>query len=629
MQTTVDLKQDRNTNGKAMKYTFAPESKPLEGYTIKRAIERGGFGEVYYALSDAGKEVALKLVQETNQDIELRGVSQCLNLKHPNLLSIFDIRQDEEGDSWVVMEFISGDSLSDALNQSPNGLTTDEIKHWLNGIVNGIEYLHDRGIVHRDLKPANIYSEAEQVKVGDVGLSKFIAPSHHSATQSVGTVYYMAPEVAKGRYGKEIDVYSLGIMLFEMLTGRVPFDGESTAEILMKHLSEKPDLSVLPRAYRGVIERALEKDPTKRTPSVRKLLEEFEAANSPNRRKEPTPIPEHSFVEPHPRYERANHNQDGGNPFRQARYADRNPNQFTPIAVIGVITIILLCISVPPLGVSLALGFGLWALIRAFSTPAIRATQGNQPRPKPKPVALRKVVASRANYPLTPETPRKIDLRDRVSDLTGSLTFAPFVAALLAVPVGLSTSSVSMPADFAMWLLPSLVATWSIIAAGKIWEGHRPDSFRRRVMLMLLGAATGFGVFGLSEFLFFNFNSPLATFRADPGSIYGHGNWSDYLSWPTLQPRMSAYVLFFAMLFGLRRWWYHVDSFRSRRIRISSIVLTTALGYLLSLIFNMPSGWATAWAATTSALVQLSSGWTHHDDRKQIVDREENVGGVA
>ena len=84
-----------------MKFTFAPESRPLDGYTIKRAIHRGGFGEVYYALSDAGKEVALKLLNN-NLEVELRGVRQCLNLKHTNLVTIFDIREDGDNDHWVV-----------------------------------------------------------------------------------------------------------------------------------------------------------------------------------------------------------------------------------------------------------------------------------------------------------------------------------------------------------------------------------------------------------------------------------------------------------------------------------------------------------------------------------------------
>src|SRR5690242_17811268 len=87
----------------APKFTYPGGSRPLTGYTIKRGIGRGGFGEVYYALSDGGKEVALKLLRR-NFDIELRGVSQCLNLKHPNLLALYDIRTDEHDDCWVVME---------------------------------------------------------------------------------------------------------------------------------------------------------------------------------------------------------------------------------------------------------------------------------------------------------------------------------------------------------------------------------------------------------------------------------------------------------------------------------------------------------------------------------------------
>src|SRR4051812_50055914 len=92
-----------------IKFTYASGARPLEGYTIKRGIGKGGFGEVYFAASDAGKEVALKHV-ERNLEVELRGVSQCLNLKHANLIDLFDIRYDEQGEAWVVMEYIAGAS---------------------------------------------------------------------------------------------------------------------------------------------------------------------------------------------------------------------------------------------------------------------------------------------------------------------------------------------------------------------------------------------------------------------------------------------------------------------------------------------------------------------------------------
>jgi serine/threonine protein kinase len=277
-----------------MKFTFAPESRPLEGFTIKRAIYRGGFGEVYYALSDAGREVALKLLQN-NADVELRGIQQCLNLSHPNLVTIFDVRQDGEGDHWIIMEYVSGDTLDQVIRKHPEGMPLETVRKWLPGIVAGVAYLHSRGIVHRDLKPANVFSEDGVVKIGDVGLSKFITPSRRSAqTQSVGTVYYMAPEVAKGKYGREVDVYALGVILYEMLTGQVPFDGESTGEILMKHLSEPPDLGQLPPRLRGVIGKALHKDPEKRFRSMDQFRRAFEDALLG--RVEPIEIPEESFA---------------------------------------------------------------------------------------------------------------------------------------------------------------------------------------------------------------------------------------------------------------------------------------------------------------------------------------------
>lgn len=255
------------------RFTHASGSRPLEGYTIKRGVGSGGFGEVYFAVSDAGKEVALKRIQR-NLDIELRGVRQCLNLKHVNLISLWDIRTTHDGESWVVMEYVPGHSLRDALENAPNGLPENLIKHWFTSIAAGVNYLHDRGIVHRDLKPGNVFYDTDEqvVKIGDYGLSKFISTSRRSGqTESVGTFHYMAPEIGKGVYGKQIDVYALGVMLYEMLSGRLPFDGESAQEIIMKHLTDDPDLSVIPEAYRDVVERALAKDPEWRYASVPEL----------------------------------------------------------------------------------------------------------------------------------------------------------------------------------------------------------------------------------------------------------------------------------------------------------------------------------------------------------------------
>ncbi|MCH7725723.1 MAG: serine/threonine-protein kinase [Planctomycetes bacterium] len=255
-----------------MKFAYATGSRPLDGYTIKRGIGVGGFGEVYFATSDAGKEVALKRIQR-NMDVELRGVRHCLNLKHANLISLWDIRHDDDGEAWVVMEYVPGDSLREVIESHPQGMPIEKIHDWFEGIAAGVAYLHDHGIVHRDLKPGNIFLDEDAVKIGDYGLAKFISGSHPGGqTESVGTFHYMAPEIGKGIYGKEIDTYALGIILYEMLTGRVPFDGESSQEILMKHLTADPDLSVVSEPYRSVIQVALTKDPELRYSCVGDML---------------------------------------------------------------------------------------------------------------------------------------------------------------------------------------------------------------------------------------------------------------------------------------------------------------------------------------------------------------------
>ena len=265
------------------KYLYASGSRPLSGYVIKRGVGRGGFGEVYFATSDAGKEVALKLVRR-NLDVELRGVVQCLNLRHPNLVALYDIRQDDDQDTWVIMEYVAGRTLDRVVGDYPQGMPPAEAIRWMQGIGAGVAYLHDHGIVHRDLKPGNVFYDEGLVKLGDYGLSKFISASRRSGqTESVGTVHYMAPEVANGRYGKEIDIYALGVMFYEMLTGRVPFEGESVGEVLMKHLTAQPDLTPLVEPYRSVVARALNKDPEQRFRTVSELMAALDATFlSPN-----------------------------------------------------------------------------------------------------------------------------------------------------------------------------------------------------------------------------------------------------------------------------------------------------------------------------------------------------------
>ena len=257
------------------KYQYQHGDRPLEGFTIQRAAGRGGFGEVYYAVSDGGREVALKAVQNYEQ-IELRGIGHCMNIKSPHLVTIFDVKHNDQNEPFVVMEYVSGPSLRDLLTESVGGLGAQKAAFFLREIAKGLSFLHECGIVHRDLKPGNVFYENGYVKIGDYGLAKAISASRHSGhTITVGTVHYMAPEIGAGNYNRSIDIYALGVLLYEMLTGDVPFSGSSPAEILMRHMTEVPLLDNIEEPFAGVIKKALAKDPEDRYKTVQEMVEDL------------------------------------------------------------------------------------------------------------------------------------------------------------------------------------------------------------------------------------------------------------------------------------------------------------------------------------------------------------------
>jgi hypothetical protein len=311
-----------------MRFTYSSGQRPLEGYTLKRGIGRGGFGEVYFALSDGGKEVALKLVRGEHH-AELRGVAHCLNLKHPNLVDLYDLKIDARGDHWVVMEYVAGEPLSTVLARHPRGLAPELAREWFVALARAVGYLHDHGIVHRDLKPGNIFLEHGTLKVGDYGLSKLMGSGQQTGhTQSVGTVHYMAPEISTGNYNKQVDIYAAGIILYEMLTGRPPFEGESCGEILMKHLTSPPDLSKVPEEFVPVLSKALAKNPNHRFATMAEMVRALDGGHIPEALPaEPPPVgravPLDDPVAPPPRIPKAPQTRAVPVPERRPRRPER------------------------------------------------------------------------------------------------------------------------------------------------------------------------------------------------------------------------------------------------------------------------------------------------------------------
>ena len=262
------------------------------------------------------------------------------------------------------MEYVAEPSLEAVLEQRPRGLPPHEALAWIRGIGAGVAYLHERGIVHRDLKPGNIFCDGGVVKVGDYGLSKFISCSRRSGhTESIGTVHYMAPEVANGRYGREIDVYALGVILYELLTGRVPFEGESIGEVLMKHLTERPDVSMLAEPYRGVVARALEKDPALRFRSAAEMMAALPAGTGvqlPSQHDSPTDAAHPAGEEPVLRAVRES--------WRKLSRAWNEAQLNTPLKILlllaGLFVVVVNAHILMPLAIALCAAYGVYRLAR-------------------------------------------------------------------------------------------------------------------------------------------------------------------------------------------------------------------------------------------------------------------------
>ncbi|MBN1910588.1 MAG: protein kinase [Pirellulales bacterium] len=630
-------------------FAHAGGTRPLDGYTIKRGIGHGGFGEVYYATSDAGKEVALKLIRRS-LDVELRGIKQCLNLKHPNLLDIYDIRQDERGDHWVVMEFVSGSALDDVLASNPNGLGEEEALRWFHGIAAGVAYLHDHGIVHRDLKPGNIFSDEGRVQIGDYGLSKFVSCSRRSGhTESVGTVHYMAPEVANGRYGKEIDIYALGIVLFEMLTGRVPFEGESVGEVLMKHLTAKPDVSMLPEPYRSVVARALEKDPSMRFSSVAEMLARLPRptgegeiprvgvygasaqASAPNGNGAGQPpfaivLPVSEPVDEEPIWAAV---REFGCNLRDGWY-ELNITTRVILSVLAIIGAIMTGGIWMPLAFFTAVVYGVYRIIRSLvlagqrrhvvaqPAPQQRNARAASPSPERPAATVRQAKLRRARR-RPREMPAQALVRkpvlQRMADLIGSMLLGTVVVATVCLAMALVFGFHSeLPGmEVCAWMvLVSLAGSWAVMIVGKFWEGKSGDPMLRRFVMLIVGLGLGVLAWGAADVLLVSLpytrdlNAP---YMKMPTSFYNNG------------PLLPAYVVAFGTLMPLVRWWHQTDPLRRVRLSLWTMLVTAIVAGVVAWAWQFPQPWLPMVACAMSASVQLASLWI--SPRKRLATLED------
>ncbi|MGG3622675.1 Stk1 family PASTA domain-containing Ser/Thr kinase [Bacillus gobiensis] len=265
-------------------------------YQVLRVIGGGGMANVYLAEDMIlDREVAIKVLRfdfvNDNDFIRRfrREAQSATSLDHPNIVSIYDVG--EEGDIYyIVMEYVEGMTLKEYIKV--NGpLHPQEAAQIMEQIVSAMEHAHQNHIVHRDIKPHNILiNHFGEVKVTDFGIAMALSSSTITHTNAVlGSVHYLSPEQARGGLAtKKSDIYALGIVLFELVTGRMPFEGESAVSIALKHLqSDTPSAKrwnpLVPQSLENIILKAMAKDPFHRYNSAEEMEQDLRSAFDPER----------------------------------------------------------------------------------------------------------------------------------------------------------------------------------------------------------------------------------------------------------------------------------------------------------------------------------------------------------
>lgn len=257
-----------------------------ERYEVVGCIGSGGMADVYKAKDHKlNRFVAMKVLKpEFSADTNFirkfqREAQAAAGLAHPNVVNVFDVGEDQ-GVNYIVMELVEGITLKEYISKKGK-LTVKEATSIAIQVSMGLEAAHNRNIVHRDIKPQNIIISTDgKVKVTDFGIAR-VASSNTISTNAMGSVHYSSPEQVRGGYSDfKSDIYSLGITMYEMVTGRVPFDGDTTVAIAIKHLQDEmvpPSQFVadLPHSLEEIILKCTQKSPDRRYSTLAELINDL------------------------------------------------------------------------------------------------------------------------------------------------------------------------------------------------------------------------------------------------------------------------------------------------------------------------------------------------------------------
>lgn len=260
-------------------------------YEIIKTIGEGGMANVYLANDTIlDRKVAIKVLRgDLSNDEKFirrfkREALSVSNLSHPNIVEVYDVGE-EDGNYYIVMEYIEGKTLKQLL-QKRGALTLNEVIDIMTQLTDGLAHAHEAYIIHRDIKPQNIMIEDNGlVKITDFGIAMALNSTQLTQTNSVmGSVHYLPPEQANGK-GSTVksDIYSLGILMYELLTGSVPFKGDTAVEIALKHMKEKiPSIRkqnpTIPQSVENIILKATAKNPKNRYDNVRDMYKDLQTA---------------------------------------------------------------------------------------------------------------------------------------------------------------------------------------------------------------------------------------------------------------------------------------------------------------------------------------------------------------